>query len=102
MLGRDMYLAIAEENRRRILKVLRESGECGVGKIQGNLAISQGTLSAHFAILRKVGLVESRVNGRERIYRINWKKYYEFLTEFVWWFGEIDEKGSDIEIRVRK
>lgn len=78
--------AIADPTRRRILLVLKESGEsktpkpkhihasclCG-GDIEERIPLSQPTISHHMSILTKAGLVEATKHGQWRWYRRNEK-----------------------------
>lgn len=61
--------AIAEPHRRRILDVLRE-GESAVGDLVAQLGLTQPLVSKHLRVLREAGLVEVRVDGQRRIYRV--------------------------------
>jgi DNA-binding transcriptional ArsR family regulator len=60
---------LAEEQRRRILDLLRQ-GERPVGELVGYLTLSQPAVSKHLRVLRQVGLVESRTEAQRRIYRL--------------------------------
>jgi DNA-binding transcriptional ArsR family regulator len=66
----DAFNAVAEPRRRQILDVLA-SGERPVNDLVAHLALPQPLVSKHLRILREVGLVESRQDGRQRIYRLN-------------------------------
>ena len=65
----DVYLALADANRRRILDLLSDSDQT-VSSIVDAGAVSQPTVSEHLRILRTVGLVTVRKQGRQRIYRL--------------------------------
>ena len=60
---------IAEPSRRRILDAL-SSGEQPVQALVEQLAISQPAVSKHLRVLRDAGLVQVRVEGQRRIYRV--------------------------------
>jgi len=60
---------VAEPTRRRILDVLRE-GERSVGALIGALELPQPSVSKHLRVLRDAGLVEVRVDGPRRLYRL--------------------------------
>ena len=60
---------IAEPTRRRILDVLRD-GERSVGALTDELALAQPAISKHLRVLREAGLVEARVDGPRRLYRL--------------------------------
>jgi DNA-binding transcriptional ArsR family regulator len=60
---------LAEPSRRRILDALRD-GELSVGALVGKLGSSQPLVSKHLRVLREAGLVEVRVDGQRRLYRV--------------------------------
>ena len=68
----DAFNAIAEPRRRQILDVLA-GGERPVNELVGQLGVAQPQVSKHLRVLRAVGLVEVRGDGRRRLYRVNGK-----------------------------
>src|ERR1044072_2284179 len=66
----DAFNAIAEPRRRDILVYLA-SRERPVGDIVESLGLAQPSVSKHLRVLRDVGLVEVRRDGREVFYRTN-------------------------------
>ena len=66
----DAFNAVAEPRRRQILDALA-GGERRVNDLVGVLDISQPQVSKHLKVLREVGLVQVREDGRERIYRLD-------------------------------
>jgi DNA-binding transcriptional ArsR family regulator len=81
----DAFNAVAEPRRRQILDVLAD-GERSVSDIVDALGLGQPQVSKHLRVLREVGLVGVRDEGRQRIYRLNgdplkpihdWVKSYE-------------------------
>ena len=60
---------LAEPHRRRILDALRQ-GEQPVGALVDQLGSSQPLVSKHLRVLREAGLVEARVDGQRRLYRL--------------------------------
>ena len=68
----DAFNAIAEPRRRQILDVLA-GGERPVNELVGLLGVPQPQVSKHLRVLRAVGLVEVRGDGRRRLYRVNGK-----------------------------
>lgn len=65
----DVFNAIGDAHRRDVLDALRV-GEKSVGAIVADLAISQPQVSKHLRVLREVGLVRCRKEGRRRLYRL--------------------------------
>jgi DNA-binding transcriptional ArsR family regulator len=81
----DAFNAVAEVRRREILDLLA-GGERPVGDLVARLGIGQPQVSKHLRILREVGAVKAREDGRRRLYRVNgtalkpihdWVKNYE-------------------------
>src|SRR5262245_10605744 len=81
----DAFNAVAEPRRRQILDVLA-GGERPVNDIVRALGLAQPQVSKHLRVLREVGVVNVRGDGRQRLYRLNgralkpihdWVKPYE-------------------------
>jgi DNA-binding transcriptional ArsR family regulator len=66
----DAFNAVAEPRRREILDLL-VGGERSVNDLVALLGIAQPLVSKHLRVLREVGLVEVRDEGRQRLYRLN-------------------------------
>jgi DNA-binding transcriptional ArsR family regulator len=81
----DAFNAVAEPRRRQILDVLA-AGERPVNDVVNVLGLAQPQVSKHLRVLREVGAVAVREDGRRRLYRLNghalkpihdWVKGYE-------------------------
>ena len=70
---------LAEPHRRRILDALR-LGESSVGMLVESLGSSQPLVSKHLRVLREAGLVEVRVDGQRRLYRLRPEPLVELDT----------------------
>jgi DNA-binding transcriptional ArsR family regulator len=66
----DAFNAVAEPRRRDILSFLAMQ-ERPVGDIVDALGMEQPSVSKHLKVLREVGLVEARRDGRQIMYRTN-------------------------------
>ena len=66
----DAFNAVAEPRRRQILDILA-GGERPVNDLGALLDLAQPQVSKHLRVLREVGLVEVRGDGRQRMYRLN-------------------------------
>ncbi len=66
----DAFNAVAEPRRREILDLL-SGGERPVNDIVALLRVTQPQVSKHLRVLREVGLVDVREDGRQRLYRLN-------------------------------
>jgi|SRR5580658_2055111 DNA-binding transcriptional ArsR family regulator len=85
----DGFNAVAEPRRREILNYLALQ-ERAVGDIVAGLGMEQPSVSKHLGVLRRVGLVRVRRNGRHMFYRTNaeairplhdWTKTFERLWQ---------------------
>jgi DNA-binding transcriptional ArsR family regulator len=81
----DAFNAVAEPRRREILDALA-GGERPVNDLVRLLGLAQPQVSKHLRVLREVGAVDVREQGRQRLYRLNgpalkpihdWVKTYE-------------------------
>ena len=66
----DAFNAVADVSRRQLLDALG-TAEATVGDLVDRLGLTQPQVSKHLAVLRTVGLVSVRVDGRHRWYRVN-------------------------------
>jgi DNA-binding transcriptional ArsR family regulator len=66
----DAFNAVAEPRRRQILDVLA-GGERPVNDLVELLGVAQPQVSKHLRVLREVGAVAVREEGRRRLYRLN-------------------------------
>lgn len=104
----DAFNAVAEPRRRQILDVLA-GGERPVNDLVAVLRCGQPQVSKHLRVLREVGLVDVREEGRQRVYRLNgpslkpihdwvsnyertWNERFEALDEVL---KELKEEGGD-------
>jgi len=64
----DVYHAIADPNRRRLLDLLGAE-ERSVQDLMPFFTVTVGAVSQHLKVLLECGLVERRKQGRHRLYR---------------------------------
>ena len=92
----DVFNAVAEPRRREILDVLA-GGERPVNDLVGLLDLGQPQVSKHLRVLREVGAVDVRDEGRQRLYRLNGpalKPIHDWVSQYerAWSerFAELD------------
>jgi DNA-binding transcriptional ArsR family regulator len=93
----DVFNAIAEAPRRKILDVL-VGGEKAVGTIVADLSMSQPQVSKHLRVLSEVGLVHSRADGRRRLYSLEpaqLRPMHEWLAKYEQALGERLDRMDD-------
>lgn len=66
----DVFNAIAEPQRRDILTLLR-AGERPATAVANELDMTQPGASKHLRVLREVGLVKDRREGKQRFYALD-------------------------------
>ena len=103
----DPFNAVAEPKRRRVLELLAETEvEMPVNQIVVSLGWPQPMVSKHLGVLKDVGLVAVREDGRQRFYRINgeqlkpihdWAKTFERL-----WEHQLDRVKERAERKARE
>ncbi|MGW4489072.1 ArsR/SmtB family transcription factor [Amycolatopsis sp. NPDC004368] len=80
----DVFNAVAEPRRREILDVLAR-GEYPVNDLVRLLGMGQPQVSKHLRVLREVGAVDVRDEGRQRLYRLNGralKPIHDWVRQF--------------------
>jgi DNA-binding transcriptional ArsR family regulator len=65
----DVFSAIADPTRRRILELLGERPEA-VGDLAARFAVSRPAISKHLRVLSEAGLVRAEPEGRRNIYAL--------------------------------
>jgi DNA-binding transcriptional ArsR family regulator len=95
---RDSVLrAIANPQRRAILQLVRD-GERPAGEIAVECGLSGPATSQHLNSLRLAGLVRVRVDGKRRLYSVDFEALQalrSFLDDF--WSDRLDVLKADIE-----
>ena len=104
----DVFNAIAEQQRRDILLLLR-AGEAPVTELARELGITQPGASKHLRVLREVGLVRDRRDGKQRLYGLNadgLRPVSEWIGGFEQFWNEsferLDEYVQDLKQQARR
>ena len=99
----DTFNAVAEPRRRAILDVLA-GGERPVNDLVAELGMAQPQVSKHLRVLREVGAVDVRDEGRRRLYRVNGealKPIHDWVSGFeqLWTerFDRLDDVLEDLK-----
>lgn len=96
----DAFNAVAEPRRRQIVEALAR-GERPVNELVREVGLAQPQVSKHLRVLREVGVVDVREQGRQRVYRLNgralkpihdWVKGYERM-----WSDRFEELDAVLE-----
>ena len=88
---RDVYSAVADPTRRRLLRLLADADELPLHEMTARFGMGRTAVSKHLAVLKEAGLVTDRKVGRETRYRLNAAP----LREIQDWVSTYDRFWSD-------
>jgi DNA-binding transcriptional ArsR family regulator len=90
----DPFNAVAEPKRRKIIEAMGVR-ELSVNQIVELLGWPQPMVSKHLSVLKKVGLLRERREGRQRLYRVDMEKLkpiHDWVTPFEQYWSERFER----------
>jgi DNA-binding transcriptional ArsR family regulator len=67
----DIFSALADPTRRRILEMLADHEEFAASEIHDQFQVSPQAISQHLKILREANLINVEKRAQQRIYRMN-------------------------------
>jgi DNA-binding transcriptional ArsR family regulator len=95
-----VFNAVAEPRRREILDLLA-GRERPVNDLVGQLGLGQPQVSKHLRVLREVGAVDVRDEGRQRLYRLNrraLKPIHDWVSQYERaWSERFDELDAVLD-----
>ena len=90
---RDVYSAVADPTRRRLLRLLADADELPLHELTARFPMGRTAIAKHLAVLKAAGLVRDHKVGRETRYRLDaaplreigeWVSFYnQFWTERI-------------------
>jgi DNA-binding transcriptional ArsR family regulator len=66
----ELWSAIADPSRRRVLDLLVGNGGVSASWLAGQVPFSRQAVSKHLVVLERVGLISRRKQGREVLYQV--------------------------------
>jgi DNA-binding transcriptional ArsR family regulator len=104
----DVFNAIAEGQRRRIIDLLAQ-GEMSVNGLVEALDMRQPQVSKHLRVLREVGVVNVRGEGQQRLYSLNadaLKPIHDWVQPFeqIWQqrLDRLDDYLRELQVKEKK
>ncbi len=67
----DLWSAVGDPTRRRMLDLLLEEGSGTATSLSEHLPVTRQAVAKHLGVLDRVGLVHGATTGRERHYRVD-------------------------------
>ena len=89
----DVFYALAEPRRRKIIELLASSGQLSAGDIYKRFDITAQAVSQHLGILLGAGLLRMRKQAQQHIYELN----PESISELGDWVDMV-EKQWDLRL----
>ena len=66
----ELWSAIGDPSRRRVLDLLVRGGEASASSLAGQVPFSRQAVAKHLVVLEQAGLISHRKQGREVLYRV--------------------------------
>lgn len=86
----ELFKALSDENRRRILDLLR-NGELTAGEIANHFDISKPGISQHLSVLKNADLVYAIKKGQYVYYSLNSTVFQDVMK----WIIQFNSKGEN-------
>jgi len=86
-----VFAALADGGRRRLLTLLGEQGEASATELARGLPVSRQAVQKQLGLLADAGLVTTRREGREVLYRPT----PEPMSDAVAWMAEVGGQWDD-------
>ncbi|MBY8870583.1 winged helix-turn-helix domain-containing protein [Micromonospora sp. PLK6-60] len=67
----DLWSAVGDPTRRRMLDLLLSQGAGTATSLSGHLPVTRQAVAKHLAVLDRVGLVRATTAGREKQFRVD-------------------------------
>jgi DNA-binding transcriptional ArsR family regulator len=67
----DLWAAIADPSRRRVLDLVVQRGEASASSLAAQVPFTRQAVAKHLVVLEQVGLLSRRKQGREVLYRVD-------------------------------
>jgi DNA-binding transcriptional ArsR family regulator len=93
----EVFAALADPTRWRVLSLLAERGEATATTLAGDLPVSRVAVVKHLAVLDRAGLVESQRKGREVRYTVRPERLSATARQLSAIAGEWDARLAAIK-----
>ena len=91
MSNNNVFKALADPTRRRILKMLN-GREMAAGDIAKEFDITAPSMSHHFGILKEADLVFARRDGQQILYSLNTTVFQDLVAVVMEMFTKADDE----------
>jgi DNA-binding transcriptional ArsR family regulator len=87
----DMFVALADPTRRKILELLARRGELSATAIYEQFPATPQAISQHLKVLREAKLVEMEKRAQKHVYRLN----PLMLSQFETWVQQTRQRWEE-------
>jgi DNA-binding transcriptional ArsR family regulator len=94
MRTQEIFKAIGDPSRRKILKLLQR-GSKSAGELAEAFDITKGSLSHHFNVLKAADLVRCERRGQQIVYSLNTTVFEDVATLLLDLFRVVDRKERE-------
>jgi DNA-binding transcriptional ArsR family regulator len=96
MAADEVFVALSDPTRRQIMSLVGERREVSASALAQELPVSRQAISKHLESLAGAGLVSTRRDGREVLYRLTPQPLSEAMSWMVNVGGEWDQRLADL------
>ena len=89
-MGGDVFKALGDPTRRKILEMLSQEGDLSAGDIASRFDMTAPSVSHHLSILKNAGLVLDTRQRQSIVYSLNTTVF----QQMVGWFYDLLDSGS--------
>jgi ArsR family transcriptional regulator, cadmium/lead-responsive transcriptional repressor len=93
----ELWAAVADPTRRRLLDVLLAHGDATATTLAGELPVTRQAVSKHLAVLGRAGLVEGHRQGREMRFAVRPERLDDATRRMAHVASEWDERLAAIK-----
>jgi DNA-binding transcriptional ArsR family regulator len=93
----ELWAAVADPTRRRLLDVLLAHGEATATTLAGELPVTRQAVAKHLIVLDRVGLIAGRRQGREVLYAVRPERLDDATRSMVRVAARWDERLAAIK-----
>lgn len=93
----ELWSAVGDPTRRRMLNVLLDRGEATATTLAGELPVTRQAVAKHLAVLDRAGLVAGQRHGREVRYVVRPQRLYVATRSMAQVAAEWDARLSSIK-----
>jgi ArsR family transcriptional regulator, cadmium/lead-responsive transcriptional repressor len=93
----ELWAAVADPTRRRLLDALLARGEATATALTGDVPVTRQAIAKHLAVLDRAGLVRSERKGREVRYAVSPERLDEATRRLARVAEEWDERLAAIK-----